>query len=192
MSGLLQDWVSEQAGRRPDAPAIAFRDERMTYGALELASNQLAQLLRAEGCRRGDRVCLLMPKSPMAIVAILGVLKADAIYVPLDPDAPVARLERMIAACDDRWILASGAVGPVLHALQAIPRLSRSTAVGWLGVRPVPDGVRHEFVREDLATRSGKRPPACNTPHDAAHILFTSGSTGTPKGVVVTHAAVRQ
>lgn len=192
MSGLLQDWVSEQAGRRPDAPAMVFRDERMTYGALELASNQLAELLHAVGCRRGDRVCLLMPKSPMAIVAILGVLKADAIYVPLDPEAPVARLERMIAACDDRWILASGAVGPALRALQAIPRLSRSTAVGWLGARPISDGVRHEFVRNDLATRAGKCPPARNTPNDAAHILFTSGSTGMPKGVVVTHAAVRQ
>ena len=88
---------------------MVFKRERLTYEALELASNRLAHLLKDAGCARGDRVCLLTPKSPAAIVAILGVLKADAVYVPLDPGSPVPRLEKMIASCDNRWILASGA-----------------------------------------------------------------------------------
>ena len=107
MSELLQDGITAQAVRRPDAPAVVSRDERLTYAGLEQQSNRLARLLRDAGVRRGDRVCLLMPKSPAVVVAMLGVLKADAIYVPLDSTSPAPRVEKMIASCEDRWILAA-------------------------------------------------------------------------------------
>ena len=90
---LLQHRVTEQAGRRPDAGALVFKHRRLSYGELEQESNRLARTLKAAGVARGDRVCLLCPKSPEAIVAILAVLKADAIYVPLDPASPAPRLE---------------------------------------------------------------------------------------------------
>lgn len=191
MSRLLQHWVTTQAGRRPDAGALVFKQERLTYAALEVASNRLAHLLRAAGCARGDRVCLLTPKSPAAIVAILGVLKADAVYVPLDPGSPVPRLEKMIASCDNRWILASGAVGPTLAGLFAVPGFAERHSVGWLGTDDPPVGVRAEFTLAHAASQPATLPPSANGPHDPAHILFTSGSTGTPKGVVITHANVR-
>ena len=120
MSPLLQDWVAEHAERRPGARAVTYERQHLTYGELEIASNRLAHLLQSAGCRRGDRVCLVMPKSPMAIVAILGVLKADAIYVPLDPASPARRLASMITSCDTRWILAGGHV-PVINELAAMP-----------------------------------------------------------------------
>src|SRR5947208_6148528 len=192
VSALLQHWVTEQAGRRPDAGALVFKRERLTYGELERASNRLAHLLKAAGCARGDRVCLLTPKSPAAIVGILGVLKADAVYVPLDPGSPVPRLEKMIASCDNRWILTSGAVGRTLEALFPSPGFADTPSIGWLGSDGPPGGITAQFCLADLPAYPTTPPPSSNGLQDPAHILFTSGSTGTPKGVVITHASVRR
>jgi len=79
MTMLLQQGVTAQALARPEATALVFKNTHLTYGALEEASNRLAWQLIGAGCRGGDRVALLMPKMPTAIVAMLGVLKADAI-----------------------------------------------------------------------------------------------------------------
>ena len=191
MSRLLQHWVTEQATRRPDAGALVFQERRVTYGELEARSNRLARLLKDAGCARGDRVCLLSPKSPETIVAILAALKADAMYVPLDPGSPVARAEKMITACDNRWILAGGPVGPTLERLFASPEFARTHAVGWLDATPPPRGVEPQFSAGDLAGYSAEPLAYQNSARDGAHILFTSGSTGTPKGVMITHANVR-
>jgi len=94
MTKLLQEGVTAQADARPEATALVFKGTRLTYAALEEASNQLARALKEAGCQRGDRVGLLMPKMPAAIVAMLGTLKADAIYVPMDPASPAARQAR--------------------------------------------------------------------------------------------------
>jgi len=192
VTSLLQHWVTEQAGRRPEAGALVFKGERLTYEALEVSSNRLAHLLKDAGCARGDRVCLLTPKSPAAIVGILGVLKADAVYVPLDPGSPVPRLEKMIASCDNRWILTSGAVGPTLEALFASPGFADTHSIGWLGSDGPPGGITAQFCLADLPAYPTTPPPSTNGLQDPAHILFTSGSTGTPKGVVITHASVRR
>ena len=188
---LLQHRVTDQAGRRPDAGALVFKDRRLTYAALDQESNRLARTLQAAGVARGDRVCLLCPKSPAAIIAILAVLKADAIYVPLDPASPAPRLEKMIAACDDRWILAGGGVASTLDALFAAPAFAATHAVGWLGDGAPPARVPPSFTWDDVARASSDLLSGTNRPGDAAHILFTSGSTGTPKGVVITHDNVR-
>src|SRR5947208_14742387 len=114
MTSLLHHWVTVQAGRRPDAGALVFKGERLTYEGLDLASNRVAHLLKDAGCARGDRVCLLTPKSPPAIVALLRVLKADALYVPLDPASPAPRVEQMSASCGNRSPRPSGP-GPPTH-----------------------------------------------------------------------------
>jgi acyl-CoA synthetase (AMP-forming)/AMP-acid ligase II len=90
MTELLHEWVTAQANRDPEAIALVMGPESMTYGELDRRSNQLARTLKNGGCEKGDRVCLLIPKSPTAIIGILGVLKADCIYVPLDPQSPAA------------------------------------------------------------------------------------------------------
>ena len=98
MVSLLQQWLSNQAQKRPDAVGVIMKQEQVTYGELEQASNQLARLLRAVGCQRGDRVAFLMPKSPAALLCQLAVLKADCAYVPLDPASPAPRLAKNCAS----------------------------------------------------------------------------------------------
>jgi amino acid adenylation domain-containing protein len=191
MKTLLQHWVTQQAERRPDAIALVMLDKKMTYGQLEESSNQLARLLREAGCVKGDRVCFLMPKSPTAIVTMLGILKADCMHVPLDPASPASRLAKIVESSESRWVLAAGHVDNLLEELACDTKFERSVSVGWMdNEADLKRNFRPEFFREDLASYSGAFVDSQNNPDDAAHILFTSGSTGTPKGVVITHSNV--
>jgi len=185
MTELLQDWVTAQAATRPHAPAIVGCDEHVTYGQLDARSNQLARLLRVAGCRRGDRVCILMPKSAMAIAAILGTYKADCIFVPIDASSQAVRLTRVIDSCQPSLIVAAGASVDLLrHHLGGVP-------IGWLGADTHPAvSFVPRFTLRDLRSYSTAPLHYENTRHDPAHILFTSDSTGDPKGVVITHANV--
>lgn len=187
---MLQAYATRQSETRPDAVALVFKGERLTYGDLERCSNQLARALREAGVRRGDRVCLLMPKAPAAVVAMLGVLKAGAMYVPLDPASPAARLEKIITACDDRWIIAAGSVGAPLDVLFGNRAFAARHALGWLGATEPPSSVPVRFTETSLAAMAASPINCPATARDAAHMLFTSGSTGTPKGVVITHDSV--
>ena len=105
-AACLQHYVTRQAEHRPDAIALVHGDMAVSYLELERRSNQLARLLLDGGCRAGDRVGLLLPKSPTAVTAMLAVLKADCLYVPVDPESPVARVEKILSAADCRYICA--------------------------------------------------------------------------------------
>ena len=105
MSGLLQDLVARHAARQPEATAVVHEKNRVSYGELEAGSNRLARRLREAGVRPGDRVCFLAPKSPLPLIWMLGILKAGAIHVPLDPASPAARLQKIIDACEPRLVL---------------------------------------------------------------------------------------
>jgi amino acid adenylation domain-containing protein len=191
MKGLLQDWVTRQAQSRPEAVAIVSGAERLTYGQLERASNQLARLLKEVGCRKGDRVCFLMPKSPLAITSMIGILKAGCIHVPLDPATPPLRTRKILESCENRWILAAGQILSLLNDLLDDPSLRTRISVGWLEhQKPSTASFPVEWSMDDLALTEPTPLPQHASSTDPAHILFTSGSTGMPKGVVITHSNV--
>jgi amino acid adenylation domain-containing protein len=188
LTQLLQHYVSRQAEQRPDDVALVLGDERLTYGALEEDSNRFAQLLREAGCRRGDRICLFVPKSPAAIVGMLACLKADCVYVPIDLASPAPRVAKIVEAADPALVLAAPVAAALVGDLRRDGGLPSTIDVGSIAEPLEGDGWSSRFAAADATDFSPEPPPVQTTPDEPAHLLFTSGSTGTPKGVVITHA----
>ena len=194
MTGLLQEWVTQQAELSWDRVALVMNQDSMTWGQLETCTNRLAGALKSAGCRRGDRVAILMPKSILAIASIVGALKADCIYVPLDPASPPPRLAKMLASCAPSCLLISGATAHLVSKLRSRGGLTGPIPVGWMDQAEVPPGgLQPAFTLRDFPAFPASQEVAhsyANTPDDPAYLLFTSGSTGTPKGVPITHSNV--
>ena len=100
MHRLLPRLVTNSAERNASAPAVVMDGVTLDYATLEARSNQFARSLVAHGVRRGDRVGLWLAKSPDAVVALYGIMKAGAAYVPIDPTAPAARLVYIARDCE--------------------------------------------------------------------------------------------
>lgn len=190
MTQLLQNWVRIQAEYRPEAVAVVMDGEALTYQQLEETTNRVARLLKDSGCRRGDRVCFAIPKSPAAIVAILGILKADCIHVPIDTSSPAPRVAKVLRSSEPRYVLGVGASAGLLDELFSDDALRTSIRVGWMEKSAQSRNFAPAFTWGDVESCSPRPLDHQNTSDDAAHILFTSGSTGEPKGVVISHANV--
>ncbi|MFJ9377999.1 non-ribosomal peptide synthase/polyketide synthase [Streptomyces sp. NPDC101455] len=159
-----------QVMRTPDATAVVYDGTTtLTYAELDARSEELAARLRAGGAGRERFVALAVPRSAELMVALLGVLKSGAAYLPLDLDYPAERLAYMLAD--------SGATTVVTTEQDA----HRLPSVEGLDVLRVD-------AEGDEALFGGTPDPA--RPDDPAYLIYTSGSTGRPKGVVVTHRAI--
>ncbi|MEV0039423.1 amino acid adenylation domain-containing protein [Streptomyces sp. NPDC050804] len=169
MAGLFE----RRAAATPDAPAVRAADAQLTYAALDARANRLAHLLRELGAGPGTPVGVHLARGAGLVVALLAVFKAGAVYQPLDPLHPDARLARLIAD--------TGA--PLVITEQALAGRLAGT-----GVRTVLlDGDRD---RQEIDARPATRPARPARPHEQAYIFHTSGSTGTPKGVMIPHRAL--
>ncbi|HEY5594631.1 MAG TPA: AMP-binding protein, partial [Nitrospiria bacterium] len=181
---LLQHYLTSSALRDPDATAIVCRGERMTYGRLEQLSDRMARLLREEGVRPGDRVGIFLPKTVETLVAVFGILKAGAVYVPLDPKSPAQRAAYIVRDCGIQVLLTASRQKTVLtQILCEDSPLRLCLFMDSASSLEFPEGrsVRVLDWPEAQQSINDGRPdlPTINT--DLAYILYTSGSTGRPK-----------
>ncbi|WP_408632360.1 amino acid adenylation domain-containing protein [Mycobacterium basiliense] len=161
----VPELFAAQVRRTPLAPALVFAGQTLSYRELDVASTRLAQLLVGCGVGAGEVVGLALERSARAVVAIVGVLKTGAAYLPIDPALPAARVDFMIG--------------------DAAPRVVITTA----GLLDRFAG--HEVVVLDIDDPVIETQPDTALPvptaDNIAHIIYTSGTTGVPKGVAVTH-----
>nr|WP_307793489.1 non-ribosomal peptide synthetase [Amycolatopsis sp. MtRt-6] len=150
----------------PDAVALVFEDEELTYAELDARANRLAHVLIGRGAGPEQVVALAVPRSIDMIVAELAVLKAGAAYLPLDQDYPAERIAFMVSDARPVCVVTTGELAGLF------------------------DG--DVLLLDDLDTGGAPAtdPAAAIVPANAAYVIYTSGSTGRPKGVVVSHAGV--
>ena len=183
MPFLIHQYLDSKAEAEPDSMAAWFLEDSLRYTELAKQSNQLANTLIDQGVVRHDRVGIYMDKSIHTPVAMYGVMKAGAAYVPLDPAAPPARILSVIRDCGIRHLVSSDSK---MRSLRALAKLDSGlktiigvensgglpfTCIGWsevaMAVIHVP---RRKIIESDLA-----------------YIIYTSGSTGQPKGIMHSH-----
>ena len=176
--------IENAAQQQPDKIAFKYLSDTLTFSELHVKSNQLAQHLRNQEVQKGDRIGIYMPRCLETTIAIYGILKAGAVYVPLDPFTPIIRTEFVCKDCDIKHIISipqqtrklkkfSGDTG-LVSIIGIHQELSVATTISW------------ETIFEVSVVPST---PVNILGDDLAYILYTSGSTGTPKGIMHTHAS---
>jgi len=178
---LVTGWASQA----PDQVAVEGGSEDMTYGELDALANRFAHLFKAAGVAPGDRVGVHVPRSPRTIAAMLGAARAGAVYVPLDPSSPPARMKVIAADCGLRHVV----IAPELLANWVAASIGDEIEHFFLAADAVPPGLSGKVHAWSEVQTSSADPlaPASDNPDDLAYLLYTSGSTGTPKGVMISH-----
>lgn len=164
----VHELFATQAARSPDAVAISFEDQTLTYRELNEQANQLANYLRRRGVGPDALVGVSMHRTPLMVIALLGVWKAGAAYIPLDPNYPVDRLNFMVGDAAVQILLTE------------------------LGVASLyPDAGDRlmclDQCWQDVAKENRENFASGATPGNLAYVIYTSGSTGNPKGALIEH-----
>ncbi len=171
----MHEYFERQCDRTPERTALVASGQALSYAELEAGANRVAHLLRDQGIRRGALVGLALDRSADMLAALLGILKAGAGYVPLDPQFPAERLTYMAADAGLAMLVTTSEHAPRFD-LRGRPVLLFDTHAAQLASVP--------------AARLAADDPGRAQPEDPAYVIYTSGSTGRPKGVVVPHRAV--
>ena len=167
----IHERFERQAAAMPDAIAVNFNDERLTYRELNARANRLAHYLRRLGVGPETCVGILVERTHEIVVTILGVLKAGGCYLPLDPAYPMERLSFMLEDARASLLLTSEASSAMMfERLVPVACLDRDL--------------------EEIAVQSTENLQPVASAENLAYVIYTSGSTGQPKGVAVSHANV--
>ncbi|WP_255432611.1 non-ribosomal peptide synthase/polyketide synthase [Xanthomonas sp. JAI131] len=160
-----------QAAAQPDAVALVWGEQRVSYDALNRRANRLAHWLGAQGIGRGARVALSLSRGVPMVETLLGVLKAGAAYVPMAPDLPAARVAFMLDDAQPALLIADASAQ--LPGMPGVPVARLETLAEALSAHPDHDPALAQMDATQLA-----------------YVIYTSGTTGTPKGVQVSHRNV--
>ncbi|WTG79236.1 amino acid adenylation domain-containing protein [Streptomyces sp. NBC_01563] len=172
--GCIPAVFEQHAAQTPDAVAVSFEDESLTYAELNERANRLAHLLIGQGVGPEQTVALALPRSLELVISVLAVLKTGAAYLPLDPDYPADRLTYTLTDARPTRLVT------VSPAASALPE--SETPVLLLDAPQ---------TQTELAAAAATNPQNIGLrPDNAAYIIYTSGSTGRPKGVVIPHQNV--
>ena len=163
----------DQVERTPDAIAVVFENEQLTYRELNAKANQLAHYLQAYGVGPEVLVGICVERSLEMIIGLLGILKAGCAYLPLDPSYPRERICLMLGDGELRLMLTL----TQKHLRDALPTQDSET-------------ICLDNQWDAIARESEENPENLSTPENLAYVIYTSGSTGTPKGVCIPHRAV--
>jgi amino acid adenylation domain-containing protein len=163
----LEELFFESTARDPEAIALTAGTVRMSYGELAARSGRLAHLLSERAVSRGELVAVVMEKGWEQVVAVLGVLRAGAAYLPIDAGVPAKRLETL---------LRDGRVRIALTQAKLLRELEWSEGLQAIAVDRIDVSIECQ-------------PPPLGDDLDLAYVIYTSGSTGSPKGVMITHRA---
>ncbi|MDC8455651.1 non-ribosomal peptide synthetase [Marinobacter sp. DS40M6] len=169
--GTVIDALQHHVSATPDAFACAFGDRSWTYPQLDERSNAVAASLANQGIAAGNTVAVCVERSDAALAAIVGILKLGAIYLPLDPDFPEARLQYMIEDSEASAVI-----------------VDSQTPAAIAGVNLLKVDINEAI--EPASAEASPVPPVRIDPEQTAYIIYTSGSTGKPKGVLVPHRAL--
>ena len=167
----ISQLFEQQAREDPDATALIWRGEKLSYGEVNRRANRLAHYLRRRGVTADTRVGVCLQRSPQMIATIIAILKAGGAYVPLDPDYPQARFEFMLQDAQARLLLTEKSLAPAIFANGA-------------------ELICVDQIVKELASESETDLEPNTTSNNLAYVMYTSGSTGQPKGVAVTHRNV--
>lgn len=169
-----------QVAKNPFATAVIHEDMALSYEELNRNANQVAHWLLSQGVVAEDLVGLSMRRSPTMLASLLGILKAGAAYLPLDPDYPAQRLTFMLEDACPRCLITTNVILEHLpQSARSIPHLAWDDAAALEAFKLIATSNPTDVDR--------KRPISRN---DSAYVIYTSGSTGKPKGVVVTHYGI--
>jgi len=167
-SRCVHELISEQARLRPDAIAVIYKQEQLSYLELERRANQMANHLKSLGVGLDCVVGLYMERSLEIMIGLLGVLKAGGAYLPLEVGQPVERLEHMLEDSEAKIILTKQDV------IEGLPTRRPETVI-----------LDRDWTR--IAGCGHTAPEVEVKPENLAYVIYTSGSTGRPKGVLITH-----
>ena len=172
-----------------DHIALAFQDRELSYEEANKFSNQVAHALIQKGIKRGDHVAILTERSPEMIIAIMGVVKAGGVYIPIDLAQPQKRINQILKSVQANFAIAYGVVfdllqnlhtsNPYIHSILCLDDTKWPSAASALPITSL----------EEIQTQASHNPEPVASPEDLAYVIHTSGSTGVPKGVVVKHRA---